>query len=212
MLQTAAFLGLDLVAPAHACCGLPAWQAGDVLGAKEAARSTVDAFTGFEAVVAASPSCLHMIQQRIPELLAGSERAAAAHDMAKKTSTWTRFLVESGGIDQIDLRFEGRILYFRPCSVDHDRGASTLLTRIQGAQILPAISETCCGFGGNLVWRHPDVSRAIAAAAARALLNSRADLVLSDDVGCVIRLAPMLKAAEGPPMVHLAEFIALSLP
>ena len=212
ILKTAAALELDMVARPHACCGLPAWSAGEMAGAAEAARHTVHAFEGYDAVIAGSTACLRMIREHIPSLLADSEYVGAALDLAKRTRTWGDFLVQSGKIERLDLRFEGRILYFRPCTSSDNEAVSTILQRIQAEQAPLTLGESCCGFGGNLAIRFPELGRSIALMTMRSIDAHRADLILTDDVGCLIHLAPLLQQAAAPPILHLAEFIALSIP
>ncbi len=57
------------VPAAQTCCGQPAWNAGDNRNAAAIARNVVDAFEGFDYVVAPSGSCAGMLRRHYPEVL-----------------------------------------------------------------------------------------------------------------------------------------------
>ena len=55
---------------AQTCCGQPAYNSGDRADAKAIALQVLDAFAGYDHVVAPSGSCAGMIRQHYPELFA----------------------------------------------------------------------------------------------------------------------------------------------
>ena len=63
------------------CCGQPAYNSGDRADAKAIARAVIEAFEGFDYVVAPSGSCAGMLKLHYPKLLADdpacAERAGA---------------------------------------------------------------------------------------------------------------------------------------
>src|SRR3981189_2510383 len=52
------------------CCGQPAYNSGDRAQTQAIARQVIDAFEGYDYVVAPSGSCAGMIHSHYPELLA----------------------------------------------------------------------------------------------------------------------------------------------
>lgn len=202
-------LGLDLRAPkAQTCCGLMAWDAGQNEAVADAARLLLRVFDNFDAIIAPSPACLRMVRQHIPILLAGQPEASAAQALASRSFTFCEYLVQIGAINQLDLRFSGKIAFFPPCTADDDSAARQILGRIAGAELVPDPIRQCCGYGANLAWRHPHLSRAMAQPVVAALQIARANLVLTTEVGCLLHLDPLLRKANGPPIQHLIEFLA----
>ncbi len=202
-------LGLDLIAPsAQTCCGLPAWDAGQNGPALAAARHTLRVFAGFDAIVTPSPACLRMLRHHLPLLLAGQPEAADARALAAHSFTWLDYLANHVDPSQIDLSFPGKIAYFPPCTQTDDASARQLLGRIRNATLLPDPICQCCGYGANLAWRHPELGQAMASPVITALRLSRADLILTSDVGCLIHLQPLLRRPGDPRLLHLAEFLA----
>src|SRR5229473_3131467 len=55
---------------AQTCCGQPAYNSGDTADTRAIARQVIDAFEGFDYVVAPSGSCAGMIREHYPALFA----------------------------------------------------------------------------------------------------------------------------------------------
>src|ERR687883_207454 len=56
---------------AQTCCGQPAYNSGDNEDAKAIARQVIEAFVGYDYVVAPSGSCAGMVKVHYPEMFAG---------------------------------------------------------------------------------------------------------------------------------------------
>lgn len=208
MLALGQRLGLDLAVPGgQTCCGLPAWDAGQEGAARAAARQTLHLFEGYELVLTPSASCLRMLRQHLSTLLT-TEEAQAALALADRCQSWAAYVDAVSGAGRLGVRFEGAVAYFVPCSQETPDTALRLLASVRGARLLPLTTGACCGFGANLSWRHPDLSRAMGMTVVTALRLSRADVIVTDDLGCLLHLAPLLAEMEAPPIRHLAEFLA----
>lgn len=206
-------LGLDLVVPqAQTCCGLTAWDAGQVGAARAAARRTLELFASYDSVVAASPGCLRMIHEHIPALLADQSEAGMAQELAARSSTWLNFLLRYDGIDRLGLSFDGPVALFAPCTDPDVHAVRRLLANVSGLSLSFISEQRCCGWGNNLAWRHPDVSVAMAGPIVTDLVMGRTPLALTTDVGCLLHLAPLLAGDGGPRILHVAEFLDLACP
>ncbi len=202
-------LDLDLSIPkAQSCCGLPAWEAGHTSAAVDAARQTLRVFEDFETIVSPSSSCLRMIREHIPALLHGHPEADRARSLAGRSISLCGYLSQDVGVESLKLRFDGRIVFYPSCQQDDEQSVRLMLANVLGATLLPDPTDQCCGFGNNLAWRHPEISQAIAGPVVGAMRLSHADLVITTDVGCLLHLQPLLPAADAPPILHLAEFLA----
>lgn len=62
--------GCTVEVPVQTCCGQPAYNSGDRAAAKIIARQVVEAFDGYDYVVAPSGSCAGMLREHYPALLA----------------------------------------------------------------------------------------------------------------------------------------------
>ena len=88
---------------------------------------------------------------------------------------------------------------------------SLILSNVSAASFVPTPTRLCCGFGNNLSFRYPQLSQEITRPVVSALRLSRADLVITDDVGCLLQLEPLLTSAGRPDIMHMAEFLALGI-
>ena len=77
---------------AQTCCGQPAYNSGDRADAKAIALQVLDAFAGYEYVVAPSGSCAGMIRRHYPELFADDPGEPAARAGACRTQLGARLV------------------------------------------------------------------------------------------------------------------------
>ncbi len=213
ILKLGSRLGLDLVVPkTQTCCGLTAWDAGQMGAARAAARRTLDVFASYDGIVTPSPACLRMVKEHIPALLDGQPEAARAQEMAARSTTWLNFLANHNGFEQLGLTYDGLIALFTPCTDGDGASIRRLISGVSGATLVPLTDQRCCGWGNNLAWRHPSVSEAMAGSTVTDLVMGRARLALTTDIGCLLHLEPLLVSAGGPRILHVAEFLALASP
>src|ERR1700746_2859723 len=68
------------------CCGQPAYNSGSRADAKRIARQVIDAFAGYDYVVAPSGSCAGMVRVHYPELFADEPpMLAQVEELAART-------------------------------------------------------------------------------------------------------------------------------
>ncbi len=65
------------VPPLQTCCGQPAYNSGDRATARRIATRVIDAFAGFDYVVAPSVSCAGMLMRHFPGLFGDDPEMAA---------------------------------------------------------------------------------------------------------------------------------------
>src|ERR1700757_4839626 len=82
------------------CCGQPAYNSGDRADAKAIASQVLDAFEGYDHVVAPSGSCAGMICRHYPALFADDPGLLPrAQHLAARTSELLAFLVDICGME-----------------------------------------------------------------------------------------------------------------
>jgi L-lactate dehydrogenase complex protein LldE len=199
----------------QACCGQPAYNAGNRAGAAAIARRAVAAFEGFDYTVAPSGSCAAMLRRHFPALLA-DDLAWAARALALAAKSWelVSFLVDVRGMTETGARFDGSAAWHDSCSGLRELGVRDqpllLLASVRGltVKMLPN-AETCCGFGGTFCVKYPEISDAMAAEKAREIAESGADVVLAGDMGCLLNIAGKLSRIGSTIRArHVAEVLA----
>ena len=196
------------------CCGQPAYNAGDRADAKAIARQVIEAFEGFDYVVAPSGSCAGMIKCHYPALFADdppmARRAAA---VAGRVWELLAFLAEVAEV-RIDADWSAVATYHDSCSGLRELGIKvqprTLLGGVRGLELREcAEAETCCGFGGTFCVKYPDISEKIVDRKVNDAAITGADLLLGGDLGCLLNLAGRLKRRGLSIAVrHTAEVLA----
>src|ERR687893_308420 len=125
--------GCRVEVPVQTCCGQPAYNSGDRGTTRDLAERMIEAFRGYDYVVAPSGSCAGMIKTHYPELFMDDPNwAPRANELAGRTFELTSFLVD------------------------------VLLESIDGLDIVEMTDcEVCCGFGGTFAVKYSDISNAI---------------------------------------------------
>jgi L-lactate dehydrogenase complex protein LldE len=200
---------------AQTCCGQPAYNAGDRNDAKAIALQVIDAFAGYDYVVAPSGSCAGMIRVHYPELFADEPAVLPrVGDLARRTWELVSFLVEVRGMAHVAARWDRRATYHDACSGLRELGVKwqprRLLATVAGLSLveLPG-AEICCGFGGTFAVKYPDISDKMVGDKADEVVATGAEALLAGDLGCLLNMAGKLQRRGRPVEVrHVAEVLA----
>ena len=197
------------------CCGQPAYNSGDRADARALAEQAIEAFEGYDYVVAPSGSCAGMLKKHYPGLFredAGWRMRAEV--FAGKVHELVSFLVDVRGMSAVAASQDGIATYHDSCS-----GLRELRIREQPRALLRSVeglsltelkdADVCCGFGGTFCVKYPDVSNAIVEQKTACIKASGADTLLAGDLGCLMNIAGKLKREGSRIEVrHVAEVLA----
>ena len=208
--------GCSVEVPAgQTCCGQPALNSGDSSDARDIARLVIATFEGFDAVVAASGSCMGTLRHDYPALFADEPAwRARAEALAQRSHELLSFLVDVLKVNQVDVRFEGKVTYHDSCSGLREMGVQDqprqLLASVKGLQLVEMRgTEECCGFGGTFCIKYPEISTRMVDTKIAHIEASGAGTVLGGDLGCLLNIAGRMKRRGVPVRVlHTAELLA----
>jgi L-lactate dehydrogenase complex protein LldE len=197
------------------CCGQPAWNSGADKDAAALARNVVNAFEGFDYVVAPSGSCGGMMAKHYPEVLRGDPiYAPRAKVLAAKTHELISFLVDVRGMKNVAAHCETRACYHDSCSSLREMKVKAqpraLLANVEGFQLTELKEpEVCCGFGGLFSVKYPAISERMADDKITDVQATGAEMLIGGDLGCLLHLAGRMER-QGKPMKvrHVAEVLA----
>jgi L-lactate dehydrogenase complex protein LldE len=202
------------VPEAQTCCGQPAYNSGDRADAQAIARHTIQAFEGYDYIVAPSGSCGGMLHVHYPELLADDAKwAVRAQAFAARSYELTQFLAEVAKV-KIDAAFPSRVTYHDSCSSLREMNVKVqprdLLRQVKGVQLAElAETDACCGFGGTFCVKFPDISNKMVERKTADIAASGAETLLAGDLGCLMNIAGKLKREGSKVKVrHVAEVLA----
>ena len=200
---------------AQTCCGQPAYNSGDTGTARDLARGILEAFGGYDYVVAPSGSCGGMVRHHMPHLFDNDPNLRAQADaLAARTYELTSFLVDVLGISQLPARPGGMtVTYHDSCSGLRELGIKEQPRRLlesAGVTVKEMSDpEVCCGFGGTFCVKYPDISVRMASDKVADIVATGAPAVLAGDLGCLLNIAGRLKrAGHATQTRHVAEVLA----
>ena len=139
------------------CCGMPAWEHGDLESLRRQARSNLEILLPFvekgAKVVAINPTCSMMMRREHPALVTPEDRPAA-EKVAAAVMDPSEFLWSIRNEKRFNTNFRStpgeRVAYHAPC---HLRAQAIgfkgrdLLRKIPG--VIPATVMECCGHDGT---------------------------------------------------------------
>lgn len=200
---------------AQTCCGQPAFNSGDRKDTEALARQTIEAFEGYDYLVAPSGSCAATIKEHYPTLFESEpEWRARAQDLADRSFELLSFLVDRLGVTAVQAKLEGSATYHDSCSGLRELGIKgqprQLLASVEGLELKEMSEpEVCCGFGGTFCVKYPEISNQIVGKKIKDIGESGAGLLLAGDLGCLMNMAGKLKR-EGSKVQarHVAEVLA----
>jgi len=197
------------------CCGQPAYNSGDRADARAIAEATIEAFEGFDYVVAPSGSCAGMLKKHYPALFSGdaawAPRVAA---FSAKVFELVSFLVDVRGVRTVATERQTSVTYHDSCSGLRELGVRdqprALLASVKGLKLLEMKDpDVCCGFGGTFCVKYSDISNAIVEKKTASIDAAGAETLLAGDLGCLMNMAGKLKREGSPVEVrHVAEVLA----
>lgn len=200
---------------AQSCCGQPAYNSGDNMGAGAIAKKVIKAFEGFDYTVIPSGSCGGMIRYHYPELFKEDpEWSFRARILAEKTFELTSFLVDVVKVNGVTADYDGTVTYHDSCSSLREMQVRDqprkLLNSVNGTTLREGLeSEVCCGFGGLFCVKYPEISGHMVDAKVDDILATGADTLLANDLGCLINIAGrLLRRGSDVRVRHIAEVLA----
>lgn len=199
------------------CCGQIMTNTGYFDEAVGAVRNYVDAFGGYDWVVAPSGSCVGSVRDQHVMLANHARDDGLARDAAvtsKRTLDISEFLVDVLGVVDVGAWFPHRVTYHPTCHSMRvakvgDR-PQRLLENVRGIDLVPLPkAEQCCGFGGTFSLKNPDVSIAMATDKARHVRSTDAEYLVAGDHACLMNIGGVLHREHAEVRtIHLAEILA----
>jgi FAD/FMN-containing dehydrogenase/Fe-S oxidoreductase len=151
-------LGCEVILPEQACCGLPAWTAGDRKTALKDMRFNVAVLAplveaGYD-IVSGCPSCVLSLREDTPAALTEGGDAALAKTVSGATfdvhDYLARLLEDRGKAEGMAAIDDRRVAYHSPChlrALGHGDVPKSLL-EAAGVEFA-LVNRTCCGMGGT---------------------------------------------------------------
>lgn len=206
--------GVEVIFPQdQSCCGQPAWNSGYRDEARAVAAAQLALFRKEIPVVVPSASCAGMMKEHYPALFKGTSMEQQASALAQRVIELTAFLVDVLDIRIEDLGEPRKVAIHSSCSAlremhvgDRIESLVARLSRVE--QVEQAYKRECCGFGGTFSVKQPEISGAMVIDKTASIRESGADILVSQDCGCLMNIAGAFeKQGDGPRCLHIAELL-----
>ena len=208
-------LGFNIDYPqAQTCCGKPAFNQGFFKEARNLAKRFLTIFGSSEVIVCPSGSCTAMVRKHYPELFSQDPPwLAKALERAQNIFEVSEFLTRFVPLEKIKAAFPFTVTYHDACHSNRVLNISEqprkLLARVEGLTLIEMeSSQTCCGFGGLFSQKFPSLSQAIGLEKLKAIQNSGARWVISNDPGCLMHIQNRIQEKKlSVGVKHLVEIL-----
>lgn len=198
-------LGHEVEFPlAQTCCGQMHANSGHPGQARPLARNFARVFTGFDAVVAPSGSCVAMIRDQYPRLGVKPPRVYELSEL----------LIDELGVVDLGARFPHRVTYHPTCHgmrmLHLGDKPLRLLRQVRDIDLVELSgADECCGFGGTFAMKNSDVSAAMLADKCAAVCSTNAEYVAAADNSCLTHIGGGLSRGRASVRaIHYAEILA----
>ena len=219
---------IDLIFPqGQTCCGQPAYNSGYDAAARAVARHQLATFPEDYPILVPSASCAGMMKVQYPKLFAGTADEERALHLAARVHELTDYLARVLDWRRPDLGPPLKVVLHHSCSARREMGvsgaAADLLARLANLEVVePDHAHECCGFGGTFAVKQPEISAAMAADKAAAILATGAQVLVGQDCGCLLNLggtlaygltakgltaSPRTPDPQAPVVKHIAELL-----
>jgi len=200
----------------QACCGAPAFFAGDFETTLSLAKTNIAALEKMnpDYIVTVCPGCAAVIQRDYLELTTdepGWNRRARA--ISSKIRDFSQLVLELGLSAEKKPARNQKITYHDPCHLKRGIGIFSeprkLLEREGFELVEMADADACCGFGGHVVLDYPKLSAAVLKRKLKSIEATGVDTVVTNCLPCVLQLRGGLdKHHSSIQVMHSAELLA----
>jgi len=212
-IQVFAQLGIQLqTVPESGCCGALQHHLSDNEGARDRARSNIDAWwplidRGAEAIIVTATGCTPMLKD-YQHLLQDDDQYA---ERAKRISAMTQDLSEALSREDLSVlktKKSKRVAFHSPCSLQHAQkldGVVESLLKQMGFTLLPVRdAHLCCGSAGTYSILQPALSAQLRSNKLDCLQEKQPELIATANIGCLLHL----QAKADVPVIHWIELLA----
>lgn len=210
--------GCEVTVPvSQTCCGQPAFNSGDKVGAAKLAEKLIMEFEAFDYVVAPSGSCIAMLREFPSLFKAESDLFRKAELLSKKSFEITSFLVDVVDFGDISTCYKGTMTYHDSCSglraLNIKQQPRKLLNRVKDLnRVEMPEPDVCCGFGGTFCTKYSEISNQMVSNKVKSIVATNADLLVSGEMGCLLNIVGKLKKEKKSIQArHVVELLIESL-
>ncbi|HWL10842.1 MAG TPA: (Fe-S)-binding protein [Planctomicrobium sp.] len=208
--------------PAQTCCGQPMANTGCRDDAAPLARRFVEIFSGYDAIVCPSGSCVAMVTHHYETFFREHDPAYTA--VQSKTYELTQFLVDVLKVKISDIRFPYRVGLHQSCHglrdlrlgscsermMAFENKAEMLLRQVNDLTLVDlSRKDECCGFGGTFAVSEEAVSCMMGNDRIADHQQAGTQVMTAGDMSCLMHLEGLLRRQKIPiAVMHISQILA----
>jgi L-lactate dehydrogenase complex protein LldE len=195
-------LGVELdFNPKQTCCGQMHANTGFRGEAFSQAKRLVRLYQETETIVVPSSSCVAMIRDQYPGLIAelgNDELRRQFETLLPRIYELSEFLIDRLGVEDVGAYFPHRVVYHASCH------------GVRALHLGPLPNtDRCCGFGGTFSVKNAEVSSAMLAVKLQDVVSTGAEYCTALDNSCLMHLGgAMHRQYAGMKTIHMAQILA----
>jgi L-lactate dehydrogenase complex protein LldE len=199
------------------CCGQPAFNAGHWNEARTVAIEFIKVFGNADIIVGPSGSCVAMIRNYYPTLMAGHPLENQAKHIGENIFEISEFLKEENVFDHISAEYPQIIGFHNSChsyrELRLDDTPVRLLKQLKNIQIrIPDGEPVCCGFGGLFSFKFDSISAAMGHSRLKTFSELGVEMIATNDPGCLMHMRQEARARKlNIEIVHYIEIVSRAL-
>jgi L-lactate dehydrogenase complex protein LldE len=211
-------LGVDVAFKREqTCCGQMHANTGFRRDAAAQARRFVELYQDAEAILIPSASCVAMIRDQYPDLIAGENDPGLQKALSRllpRVYELTEYLADVLEVEDVGAWFPHRVTFHSSChglrSLRLGDRPFRLLAKVRSLTHIPLPNiDRCCGFGGTFAIKNGDVSSAMLAEKLQDAASTAAEYCTAVDNSCLMHLGGAMHRQFLPiKTLHLAEILA----
>jgi len=206
--------GIEVYVPPHQkCCGALHSHAGFRHSARSLARRNIRAFVNlsYDAIITNAAGCGAAMKEYGELLEHDPEYARPAQEFSAKVKDVNEYLA-SIALRPPDRPLQARVTYQDACHLAHAqkiRSAPRELLKAAGAEFVEMPNaDTCCGSAGTYNVTQTDLAMRILAAKMDDVQSTRADVLATSNVGCLLQLQAGAKQRKlNLRVAHVVELL-----
>lgn len=202
--------------PEQACCGAPAYFAGDLDTALSLAKINIAALeeTKPDYIVTVCPGCAAILKHEYLNMTTAEPRLnQRARVLAGRVRDFSQLVLELTPSSKKKQSRNQKVTYHDPCHLKRGIGVFNeprqLLQREGFELVEMADADACCGFGGHVVLSYPELSKSILKRKLDSIEATGVETVVTNCLPCVLQLRGGLdKRQSHVKVMHTAELLA----
>ena len=192
------------------CCGQPAFNAGFWDESRAVCSKFLKDFEGADYIVAPSASCVGFVRNYYSKLFENSSQHNQVKELGRRIYEFSEFLVDVLKIENFGSTLNAKATYHDSCAALRECKIKEAPRKLL-SYVLVEMSdvETCCGFGGTFAVKFDAISIGMADQKVRNAAETKAELIISTDLSCLMHLDGYIKGKNLPlKTMHIADVLA----